>query len=93
MGSSHGTKSIILFVFSVISLLLLTFFESSLSGLTASVERLISLLLLVLPGLAGVVFGVLGVVKKEPRKWIAISGVLINGLFAAFMTFVLSFAG
>ena len=93
MSANHGTKSVILFAFSVVALVLLTVFEASLAGISTSAERIISLILLVLPGLAGVAFGVLSLIKKESRKWIAIAGILLNGLFAAFMTFVLSFAG
>jgi len=93
MNLSNGMKSLVLFVFSILALLLLTLFESALAGLSTSTERIISIVLLVLPSLAGVVFGVLGLVKKESRKWISIIGTLLNGIFAAFMTFVLSFAG
>jgi len=93
MFSNHGTKSISLFIFSVLALTLLSVFEAVLIGLSTSAERFISFFLLVLPGLAGVVFGVLGVAKNESQKWIAITGIILNGLFAAFMTFVLSFAG
>jgi len=93
MFSHNGTKSIGLFLFSVLALLLLTLFEATLAGLTTTTERLISALLLTLPGLIGIVFGMLGILKNESRKWLAIIGVILNGLFALFMTFVLSFAG
>ena len=93
MIPNHGTGSIILFAFSILALLLLSIFESALSGLSISTERIISVLLLVLPGVGGVVFGLLGVAKNEPRRWVAILGILLNGLFAVFMTFVLSIAG
>jgi hypothetical protein len=93
MRFSYGAKSIMLFLFSVGAFLLLTLFESTLSGLPLSLERIISFVSLVLPGLVGVLFGVLGIVYKESRKWIAITGGLLNGLFATFITFVLSFAG
>ena len=93
MNLTHGKKSIILLAVSIVALLLLSYFESAFSGLSTSIERIVSFILLVLPGIAGVVFGVLGLVKKEPQKWIAILGVILNGLFAMFMLFVLSFAG
>jgi hypothetical protein len=48
-------------------------------------ERVISFMLLVLPGTAGVVFGTLIMTKNEPRKWITIAGVFLNGAFALFM--------
>lgn len=93
MRSNHGIKSIVLFAFSVLALLLLSVFESALVGLSITTERIISVLLLILPGLAGVAFGILGLVGNESRKWLAITGILLNGLFTMFMTFVLSLAG
>ena len=93
MNSSYGTKSIILFAFAIIALLLLTYFEAAFIGISTFTERMISIVLLVLPGLTGVVFGVFGAVKKEPRKWVAIAGIVLNGLFTTFMILILSFAG
>jgi len=93
MSLPNGVKSLALFAFSIIALLLLTLFESALSGISISTERIISFVLLVLPSLAGLGFGVFGLIKKEPRKWVSIAGIILNGTFAAFMTFVLSFAG
>ena len=93
MLSHNGTKSISLFLFSVFALLLLTLFETVLAGLATSTERIIGVFLLVIPGLIGIVFGALGIFKNESRKWLAVTGVILNGLFAAFMTFVLLFAG
>ena len=52
MFSNHGAKSITLFVFSILALLLLSFFEKALSGLSISAERAFSIVLLVLPGLS-----------------------------------------
>ena len=50
MKFSSGVKSMILFMLSFVFLLLLTLFETSLAGLSFAWERMISLLLLVLPG-------------------------------------------
>lgn len=93
MKLSLGAKSIALFVLSVLFLLLLTVFESSLAGLSLTAERAISVLLLVLPAVIGVVFGILSIMRKEPRPWVAILGILLNTLFALFFVFLLSFAG
>ncbi len=54
---------------------------------------MISLLLLVLPAVIGVVFGILSIVRKESSRWIGILGILLNTLFAGFHLFLLSFAG
>ena len=93
MKLSLAAKSIALFGLSVLFLLLVTLFESSLSGMSLAAEKAISALLLILPGAIGVVFGVLSIIRKESKLWMAILGVLLNGLFALFHVFVISFAG
>ena len=93
MNLSLGAKAIALFGLSVLFLVLLTLFESLLSGTSLTAEKAISALLLVLPGVIGVAFGILSIIRKESRLWMAILGILLNGLFALFHIFVLSFAG
>jgi hypothetical protein len=93
MKLSLGTQSILLFILSLLFLFLLTFFESSLSGLSLTTERIISALLLVLPGVIGMVLGIMGILRKEPRAWVAGLGMILNGLFVLFQTGVLLFAG
>ena len=93
MNLSLGAKSLLLFLLSVIFLVLLTLFESSLARLSLAGERTLSLLLLVVPSIIGVVFGVLSFVRKESRLWLGIFGTLLNALFALFHLFLLSFAG
>jgi hypothetical protein len=93
MKLNLGAKSIALFLLSVVFLILLTVFESSLFGWSFAVERFLSVLLLVLPAGTGAAFGILSLIRKEPKPWIAILGTLINALFALFYIFVISFAG
>jgi len=93
MKLNLGSKSILLFVLSFVFLLVLTFFESSLSGISITMERIISALFLVVPGIIGVILGIMSLTRKESRPWVAILGVLLNGAFALFHIFVLSFAG
>jgi hypothetical protein len=52
-----------------------------------------SALLLIVPGLIGVILGATSLRRKELPRWVAILGILLNGLFVLFHTFVLSFAG
>ena len=56
-------------------------------------ERLISALILVVPAAIGVVFGILSLRHREPKPWIAVAGILLNGAFALFNVLVLAFAG
>ena len=88
-----GATSMLLFGLSILFLVLITLFETNLSGLSNTSEKLLSLSLLVVPGIIGVVLGVLGIVRKEQRIWIACLGILLNALFALFQLFVISFAG
>jgi len=93
MKMSLGAQSIVLFVLSIVFLVLLTLLESLLSGASLTTERIISALLLVLPGVIGIVLGILSLSRKEPRVWVAILGVILNALFVLFQTAVLFFAG
>ena len=93
MKMNLGARSLALFAGSVVLLFLLTLFESSLSGLSPTAERILSFLLLVVPAVMGVVLGVRGLRAKEDRRWMSIAGVFLNALFALFHLFVLSFAG
>ena len=93
MKPNHASTSILLFLISLAMLWILTLFESFLAGLTTSMERLVSALILVLPATVGVIFGVLSLRRREPKPWIAIAGILLNGAFAIFNILVLSFAG
>ena len=93
MNLSLGAKAIALFGLTVLFLVLLTLFESLLSGTSLTAEKAISALLLVLPGVIGVAFGILSIIRKESRLWMAILGILLNVLFALFHIFVISFAG
>lgn len=93
MKLSLGVQSILLFILSSVFLFLLTLFETSLSGLSLTAERFISTLLLVLPGIIGMVLGIMGILRKEPQGWVAVLGMVLNGLFVLFQTGVLLFAG
>lgn len=93
MKLSLGAKSLVFFALSVLFLVLITLFESALTGMSLTAERLISALLLIVPGVIGIVFGVLSMLRNEPRVWVAILGVTFNSLFVLFQTAVLFFAG
>jgi len=93
MNMDLGAKSLALFALSVLFLILITLFEASLSGMSLTAEKILSGLLLVVPAVIGIVLGVLGVNRKEPNRWMAILGILLNTLFALFQIFVISFAG
>ena len=93
MKWSFAAKSLALFLISVLFLLFLTLFESSLIGMSGAAERFLSATLLVLPGIVGVVLGVLSLRRNEMKPAIAIAGIGLNALFALFSILVLTFAG
>ena len=93
MNMRLGAKSLALFAVSMLFLILITLFESSLSGMSLTAEKVFSALLLVLPGAIGIVLGVLGLLRKESDRWMAVLGILLNALFALFQILVISFAG
>jgi hypothetical protein len=88
-----GVISLVLFLLSVLFLILMTVFESTLTDFSLTGERILGLVLLVVPAVIGVVCGLLSIARKESRIWVGILGILLNGLFALFHLFVLSFAG
>ena len=93
MTRKLAVGSIVLFGVSLLLLGLLTLFESVLTGLATGPERLITFLFLVLPAGLGVVFGVMSLVHKEGRSWLAIAGIILNMLFAVFHLMLVVFAG
>ena len=93
MKWTFAAASLALFAVSVLFLLLLTLFEGSLTNMSLEAERLVSVILLVLPGVIGVLLGVMSFLHKEAKRWMAVLGILLNALFALFLTFVLAFAG
>jgi hypothetical protein len=89
----YATKSLLLFMVSVVFYVLLTVFESAFMGLPVTAERIITGLLLVLPGIIGVIFGVLSLVRREDNRWRGLTGIVLNAVFALFHMFLLGFAG
>lgn len=83
----------ILFGVSVLLLLVWTASESAFIGMSAVVERIVTFVMLVLPAGLGAVFGVMSLVRKEGQKGLAITGILLNALFAVFHLLIVLFAG
>lgn len=93
MNPSLAAKSLVLFGASLLFLLLLTLFETWLIGLPEAAERLLSAMLLILPGILGVVLGALSLRRNEQKSVMAVAGIILNALFALFHMFVLMLAG
>lgn len=93
MRVSYAARSLVMFIVTIVFFVLLTAFESSLADIPLTAERIITGLLLVLPPIIGVIFGLLSLLRKEENRWRAIGGILLNGIFALFHIFLLGFAG
>lgn len=93
MKRNLASGSLLWFGLSILLLGTLTLFEPALTGLSLPAERIVTFLLLVLPAGVGLVLGILGLLRKEGRMWLAIAGILLNGLFALFHSLILLFAG
>ena len=93
MKRSLATVSLIIFGLSALFLLVWTMSESAFVGMSAVAERVVTFALLVLPAAIGAVLGVLSLVRQEGQKGLAITGILLNTLFAAFHLLLVSFAG
>ena len=93
MKRNLASGSLLLFGLSILLLGTLTAFEPALRGMSLPAERLVTFLLLVLPAGVGLVLGLLSLFRKEGRTWLAIAGILLNGLFGLFHSLILLFAG
>jgi hypothetical protein len=86
-------SSLLLLGLSILLWVALTLFESALAGMSPGVERLVTFLGLVLPAGAGSVLGAMSLVRKEGWPWMAVTGVVLNALFALFHLMIVLFAG
>ncbi len=93
MKRSFATISLILFGLSVVFLVLWTISESVLAGMSTTAERIITFALLVLPAGIGAALGIMSLLYREERRGLAITGMLLNTLFALFHLALVLFAG
>lgn len=93
MKWSFAAGSLFLLGLSIVLLLVLTVFESTLAGLSLNTERVVTFLLLVLPASLGAVLGALSLRRRERQSWLALSGMLLNAIFALFHLVIILFAG
>ena len=78
MKLSLAVRSLIIFAVSVILLVVLTLAESAMVGMSLGMERLITIVTLVLVPAVGAVFGLMSLVRKEGRALMAITAMLLN---------------
>ena len=93
MKLSLAAGSWLLLGVSILFLIALTVFESALLGISPAAERILSLLGLVLPPVIGASLGILSLLRREGRVGLAVTGIVLNSLFALFQLAVILFAG
>lgn len=88
----YGLASCTLFLVAVAVLIVTsTLFDTSMGQFSLTVQRWIGFGTLVLPALVGTILGALGL--RQPRRAMAIIGIVLNTLFVLYFGLVLSFAG
>jgi hypothetical protein len=93
MMRSLAGKSLLLFVICFVIVVAHTLLESTIGAWSFGVQRLIIFLGIVLPAGVGAVLGVLSLVRKEGRTWLAVLGIVLNTLFALFHILIILIAG
>jgi len=93
MKLSLAGGSLFLFGLSVVLWVMLTLFESSLVGMSFQTEKVVTFLLLVVPTGIGAILGVTSLARREERTLMAVTGIVLNTLFAIFHLVVILFSG
>ena len=93
MKPKLATGSLLFFGLAVLLLLALTTFETAFVNVSTGVERVLTVLLLVVPAIIGAVLGAMSLGRRERRTWVAIVGIILNVLFALFFLLLTFFAG
>ena len=93
MKPSLAVRSLLMFAVSITLLVLFTLADSEMARMPLGTQRLIALAALVIAPGFGSVFGLLSLIRKERRAWLAITGIVFNTLFAGFHLMVILFAG
>ncbi len=93
MKRSFAAISLILFGLSVIFLIFWTVSESVFAGMSTFAERIVTFVLLVLPAGIGAILGIMSLFYREGRGWLAVTGIILNTLFALFHLALVLFAG
>lgn len=93
MRFSLAGRSLLVFGICLGIMVLLTLLDPVLGAPSFAVQRTITFLGFVLPAGIGSVLGVMSLVRKEGRAWLAVTGIALNSLFALFHLMIIFFAG
>jgi hypothetical protein len=93
MKRSLVSVSFLLFGLSVLFLAVWTLSEAAFAGMSTFAERIVTFSMLVLPAGIGAVLGVMSLIHREGRTGLAVTGILLNALFALFHLMIVLLAG
>ncbi|MGD8405960.1 MAG: hypothetical protein PVJ21_20055 [Anaerolineales bacterium] len=92
--SRFGIYSIILMFVPILFVVVISFIlEPFVSNLSNTIQRIMAILTLFLPAVLGFVLAIVGLVRKERRKWIHIIGLIINLLESLYFGLLVLIAG
>lgn len=93
-ASRFGIYSIVLMFVPILSVAVISFIlEPLISNLSNTIQRILMVLTLLLPSVLGIIFAIMGLVKKEHRKWMHVIGLIINLLESLYFGLLVLFAG
>jgi hypothetical protein len=93
MKNTLAGKSFFFFCFCLALFIAFTLLDPVLGGLSFELQRVIVFLGFVLPGGIGAVLGVMSLIRKEGRPWLALTAALLNSAFALFHLMIILIAG
>jgi hypothetical protein len=90
----YGIVSCLVFVLTMLVwLVVFTRYDSIFLGLSPATERWLVFATLLLPAVAGIMLGAVGLRQPQQRKAWALTGLLLNSVIALFFTLIPLFAG
>jgi len=93
MKLSFAVRSLLMLIVSIAFLIILTLADAALAQRSLAAQRLIALITLVLAPAFGSLLAVLGLIRKDGHRWLAVLCLIINTLFALFHLALVFFAG
>jgi hypothetical protein len=90
---SFAVRSVLLFGLSVVLLIVYNLADSAIGVMPLIADRIIVVLAFIAPTVIGVLLGIRSIIRREGKTWLALAGILLNGLFAAFHLMIVLLAG
>jgi hypothetical protein len=93
-ASRFGIYSIVLMFVPILFVVVISFIlEPLVNNLSNTIQRIMVILTLFLPAVTGFILAIVGLVRKERRRWIHIIGLIINLLESLYFGLLALIAG